>query len=115
MKREANKVNQLQQNLPHMVMGFVAIVAVTLLALEGTISGGEALAVIGAASGFTMAAGASSVSGGAAVGSIPASSVSPGQTLTETVTHQVAAQPVAASTQATASKVAPLAPVETGA
>lgn len=87
-------MSQLQQNLPHMIMALVAIVAVTILALHGTISGGEALAVIGAASGFTMAAGANSTSGGAAVGSIPASSVSAGQTLTETVTHQVQSQPV---------------------
>lgn len=88
-------MDQVKQNLPHMIMASVAIVAVTLLALHGTISGGEALAVIGAASGFTMAAGANSASGGAAVGNIPASSVSPGQTLTETVTHQVESHPPA--------------------
>lgn len=90
-------MSQIKQNAPHMIMACVAIVAVTVLCVLSKISGGEALAVIGAASGFTMAAGAGSVSGGAAVGNIPASSVSPGQTLTETVTHQVQAQPAAAS------------------
>lgn len=86
-------MDNVKSNLPHMIMATVAIAAVVVLALAHLISGGEALGVIGAASGFTMAAGASSVSGGAAVGSIPASSVSPGQTLTETVTHQVESHP----------------------
>jgi hypothetical protein len=100
-------MNTIKQNAPHMIMACVAIAAVTVLCIVGKITGGEALAVIGAASGFTMAAGASSASGSAAVGSIPASSVSPGQTLTETVTHQVQAQP-SSTTPAT---VTPLAPV----
>lgn len=86
-------MNQLQQNLPHMIMGLVAIVAVTVLSLHGTISGGEALAVIGGATGFTMAASATSPSGGTAPAITPATSVPPGQTLTETVTHQVQATP----------------------
>lgn len=86
-------MDNLKQNLPHMIMAAVAIVAVTLLALKGTISGGEALAVIGSASGFTMAAGAGSVSPTPAPASIPAASLSPGQTVTETTTHQIAAVP----------------------
>lgn len=86
-------MDNLKQNLPHMIMAAVAIIAVTLLALEGTISGGEALAVIGSASGFTMAAGAGSVSATQAPASIPAGSLSPGQTVTETTTHQIAAVP----------------------
>lgn len=86
-------MNQLQQNLPHMVMAAVAIIAVTLLALEGTISGGEALAVIGSASGFTMAAGAGSVSPTPPQANTAAASISPGQTVTETTTHQIAAVP----------------------
>lgn len=96
-------MNNLQNNLPHMVMGVVAIAAVVILSLHGTISGGEALGVIGAATGFTMAAGASSVSTGAGVGSLPASSLSPGQTLTETVTHAVAAAPTDTSSSTTTS------------
>lgn len=82
-------MNQIKQNAPHMIMALIAIAAVTTLCIVGKISGGEALAVIGAASGFTMAAGASSAYGGAAVGSIPASSLSAGQTVTESMTHQV--------------------------
>lgn len=86
-------MSQLQQNLPHMIMGLVAIVAVTLLALHGTISGGEALAVIGGATGFTMAASATSPSAGTAQAITPATSVPAGQTLTETVTHAVTSAP----------------------
>lgn len=86
-------MGQLQQNLPHMIMGLVAIIAVTLLALEGTITGGEALAVIGGATGFTMAASATSPSAGTAQATIPATSLPPGQTLTETTTHAVSASP----------------------
>lgn len=76
-----------------MIMATIAIVAVTLLALEGTISGGEALAVIGAASGFTMAAGASSASAYSAPANVPSASLSPGQTITETTTHTAASTP----------------------
>lgn len=86
-------MDNLKQNLPHMIMAAVAIIAVTLLALEGTISGGEALAVIGSASGFTMAAGAGSVSPTPPPAATAAGSISPGQTVTETTTHQIAAVP----------------------
>lgn len=86
-------MSTIKQNAPHMIMGCVAIAAVTVLACLHVISGGEALGVIAGATGFTMATAAGSVSGSGVVGSIPASSVSPGQTLTETVSHQVAAAP----------------------
>jgi type IV secretory pathway TrbL component len=82
-------MQQFVSNLPHMIMALIAIAAVTILALAGTISGGEALAVIGAASGFTMAAGATSASAYAAPGSGHLPSLSSGQTVTETTTHQI--------------------------
>lgn len=87
-------MDNLQQNLPHMIMGTVAIVAVTVLACLHLVSGGEALGIIGAAAGFTMGVGGSSVSSSGVVGSLPAASLSPGQTVTETVAHTVAAAPV---------------------
>ena len=80
-------MNSIQQNLSHMVMGVVAIIAVTLLSLHGTISGGEALGVIGAATGFTMGVSGGSVSTSGAVVSLPANSALSGQTVTETVAH----------------------------
>lgn len=86
-------MDNLKDNLPHMIMGTVAIIAVTLLACLHLVSGGEALGIIGAAAGFTMGVGGSSVSGTAAVGSLPAQSLSPGQTVTETIAHTVAAAP----------------------
>lgn len=45
------------QNLPHMVMGVVVIAAATVLASAHIITGGEAIALIGPAGGFTLAAG----------------------------------------------------------
>lgn len=80
-------------NLPHMIMGTVAIAAVTVLSLHGTISGGEALGVIGAASGFTMAAGAAFASTSMGGAGVPAASISPGQTATHTETVTLAAAP----------------------
>jgi len=84
---------QFLQNLPHMIMATVAIAAVTILSLHGTISGGEALGVIGASVGFTMGVSGGSPSASTVAGTLPAGSVSPGQTVTETVTHQIAAEP----------------------
>lgn len=86
-------MQQFLSSLPHMLMGLVAIIAVTLLSMNGTISGGEALGIIGGVSGFTMGAGAGSVYSGPAPASIPTVSMSPGQTVTETTTHQIAAAP----------------------
>lgn len=84
-------MTNIQQNLSHMVMGVVAIIAVTLLSLHGTISGGEALGVIGAATGFTMGVSGGSASSTGVTASLPGNSLSPGQTVTETVTHAVQA------------------------
>lgn len=86
-------MQNLQNNLPHMVMGVVAVAAVVLLALEGTISGGEALGIIGASTGFTMGVGGTSVSNSGAAVITPATLPPPGQTLKETTTHEVAAHP----------------------
>lgn len=80
-------------NLPHMIMGLVAIIAVTALSLHGTISGGEALGVIGAATGFTMGVGGTSASNTAGTVITPATSVQAGQTLKETTTHELSAVP----------------------
>lgn len=86
-------MSNVQQNLSHMVMGVVAIVAVTLLSLHGTISGGEALGVIGAATGFTMGVSGGSASSSGVAATLPANSASPGQTVTETIAHTVQASP----------------------
>jgi hypothetical protein len=86
-------VNQFLQNLPHMVIAGLVIAAVTILSLHGTISGGEALGLIGASAGFTMGVSGGSQSPSGAVGSLPAPSPSPGQTVTETIAHSIAAEP----------------------
>lgn len=86
-------MDNLKQNLPHMIMATVLIAAVTVLAVTHIISGPEALGIIGPTAGFTMAAGAGSASPTPGAASIPAASLSPGQTVTETTTHQIAATP----------------------
>jgi len=81
------------QNLPHMVIAVCVIAAVTILSLHGTISGGEALGLIGASAGFTMGVSGGSQSPSGVVAPSPALSPSPGQTVTETVAHTIAAAP----------------------
>lgn len=81
------------QNLPHMVIAGLVIAAVTILNLHGSISGGEALGLIGASAGFTMGVSGGSQSPSGAVGSLPVPSPLSGQTVTETLTHKVAAAP----------------------
>lgn len=88
-------MQQFLSNLPHMLMGLVAIIAVTVLSINGTISGGEALGIIGGVSGFTMGAGAGSAYSGPVPASTPTVSMSPGQTVTETTTHALSAVPAA--------------------
>jgi hypothetical protein len=97
----------LTDNLPHMIMGFIAIVAVTLLSIEHVITGGEALAVIGASSGFTMAASASYMSQFTGGVNTPVRSLSLGQTVTETTTHQVSSSPRTGTSAQTPTAVQP--------
>ena len=75
-------MDNLKQNLPHMIMGALAIAAVTVLAVAHVITGGEALGVIAGATGFTMGVGGSSVLPSAAVVTTPLPSSSSGQTTT---------------------------------
>lgn len=74
------------QNLPHMVMGVVVIAAATALASTHVISGGEAIALIGPAGGFTLAAGSLSAMSGAVNQTAPANATSPSQAPTSTQT-----------------------------
>lgn len=82
----------LKQNLPHMIMGAIAVIAAVLLAIDHLITGDAALAIIGTATGFTMATGAKSVSPIAAGVDYQPLSVSSGQTLTETTTRTATRQ-----------------------
>lgn len=97
----------LKQNLPHMIMGTIAVVAAVLLAIDHLITGDAALAIIGTATGFTMATGAKSVSAIAGVAESQPLSVSIGQTATETttrtMTRQDTATPAASKPSATLS------------
>lgn len=47
-------------NLPHLIMATVVIAAATVLAAVGTITGGEAIALIAGAGGVSLGVGASS-------------------------------------------------------
>lgn len=84
-------MDYIRQNVPHMIMGALAVIAAVVLAMDHIISGGEALTVIGAATGFTMGASAGSTSSTGVPAITPATSVSPGQKVTETMTHEVSA------------------------
>lgn len=86
-------MQQLQSNLPHMVMGIVAVVATMILALDHIVTGGTAVGVIGAATGFTMGVGGSSALASGVAASNPAPSLSPGQTQTETTTRELSSVP----------------------
>lgn len=70
------------QNLPHMIMGVVVIAAATILASAHIITGGEAIALIGPAGGFTLAAGSLSAMSPTTSQTVPvnASSNSPAST-----------------------------------
>jgi len=47
-------VNDLYKALPHMIMATLVIAAAVVLAAMGIITGGEAIALIGAGGGFTL-------------------------------------------------------------
>ena len=63
------------QNLPHLIMAVVVIAAATVLASLNVITGGEAIALIGAAGGFSL---------GGAVGYASASSAATTASVTTT-------------------------------
>ena len=83
-------VSNMQQNFPHLIMAVVVIVATSALAWHGTISGAEALAVIGTAGGFSLGAGSASASTSGVAALIPAISASTG-TVTPTPSTPTAA------------------------
>jgi hypothetical protein len=64
------------QNLPHLLMAALVIAAATVLASVHVITGGEAIALIGAAGGFSLggAVGYASASGAATTASVTTSS-----------------------------------------
>jgi hypothetical protein len=79
-------MQNLKQNVSHLIMGAVTIVALTVLAYHGTITGGEAFGGVLAAGGFSLGAGAASASPITAVAPNPDASVSTSPTVTSTPT-----------------------------
>lgn len=79
-------------NLPHLIMATVVIAAASALAATGTITGAEALLIIGSAGGFSLGAGAGSASGPPSAPTVSATTSSSGES---TVTVAPAAVTVA--------------------
>lgn len=69
-------MDNVKQNASHMIMSIVVIVAAVVLAALHIITGGTAVALIGPAGGFTLAAGSLSTMYGPASQTAPAPSVS---------------------------------------
>jgi hypothetical protein len=73
-KRRA--VNNFTTNIGHICIAVVIIVAAVVLAIKGTITGGDAIALIGAAGGVSLGGAVASSSAGAPVPSSVASLIS---------------------------------------
>lgn len=86
-------MNNLLRNIPHLIMACVVIVAVSVLALHGTISGAEALAVIGTSGGFSLGAGSASASASGAAASTLAASHSNGPNASNSTTTTIETTP----------------------
>lgn len=67
-------MDDLRKAAPHLIMATVVIVAVSLLAIDHILTGGEALGSIAAASGFTLGVTGASGSISAAAATVPDSS-----------------------------------------
>lgn len=80
------------QNLPHLIMAVVVVAAMTVLAALNVITGGEALGVIGAATGFSLGVGGTSTSLSVAAATTPLASASTGRRKTDTTPVLVAEQ-----------------------
>jgi len=81
-------VNNFLNSLPHLVMAIVVVGAVSALAAIGVITGGEAVAMIGTASGFTLGGAVASGSASAGAENIRGTLTSTGaQVTTQTTVH----------------------------
>lgn len=67
-----------KSNLPHLIMAALVIGAAITLVINRSITGGEAVGMIGTAAGFSLGTGAASASISAAAQTAPASSISSG-------------------------------------
>lgn len=67
-----------KSNLPHLIMAALVIGAAITLVINKSITGGEAVGMIGTAAGFSLGTGAASASISAAAQTAPASSISNG-------------------------------------
>lgn len=86
-------MSQLQANLPHLLVALVVIAAAVVLSVTHQITGGEAVAMIGTAGGFSLGTAGASTSTTAAAGMVSASSASTSaQPTTETVTPRIVSQ-----------------------
>lgn len=71
-------MDQLKQNLPHIIIAAIVIVAVCVLALQHIITGGQTLSVIIGVAGFSMGGGVASTSLSTVAAAMPAVSSSIG-------------------------------------
>lgn len=77
-------MSQLQANLPHLLVALVVIAAAVVLSVTHQITGGEAVAMIGTAGGFSLGTAGASTSSTSAAGIVNAASTSGSEVATPT-------------------------------
>lgn len=87
-------------NLPHLIMATLVIAAATILAALNVIPGGDALAVIAGAGGFSLGVGGASASNSVAAPTVSATTNSTGEsTVTVAPTQTTLTHPALAALQ----------------